>query len=101
MKLLYIDATNSGISGDMFLASLLELVLEPDIVLNELKNLKDYLPDVSKLKIELIRIKRSGININKLKVEIKENKHQRTATVLKSSLNKFLVNYFNWLSCMK
>lgn len=90
MKLLYIDATNSGISGDMFLASLLELVPEPDIVLNELKNLKDYLPDVSKLKIELIRIKRSGININKLKVEIKENKHQRTATVLKSSLNKFL-----------
>ena len=89
MKLLYIDATNSGISGDMFLASLLGLVPEPDIILNELKSLKDYILDVSKLEIDLINIKRSGIIINKLKIDIKEKKH-RDANSLKASLNKFL-----------
>ncbi|MFX1394842.1 MAG: nickel pincer cofactor biosynthesis protein LarC [Promethearchaeota archaeon] len=96
MKLLYIDATNSGISGDMFLASLLGLVQEPDIILNELKSLKDYLLDVSKLEIDLINIKRSGININKLKIEIKEKKH-RDANILRTSLNKFLedINFTN------
>ncbi|MFX1395330.1 MAG: nickel pincer cofactor biosynthesis protein LarC [Promethearchaeota archaeon] len=89
MKLLYIDTTNSGISGDMFLASLLGLLPEPEIILNELKSLKDYLLDVTKLDIELINIKRSGIKINKLKIEIKEKKH-RDVNILKTSLNKFL-----------
>ncbi|TFG01984.1 MAG: nickel pincer cofactor biosynthesis protein LarC [Promethearchaeota archaeon] len=90
MKLLYIDAINSGISGDMFLASLLGLVPDSDTLLNELKSLKDYLPGVSKLQIELVNITRSGIKLNKLKIDIKENKHHRTANVLKISLNKFL-----------
>ncbi|MFX1257848.1 MAG: nickel pincer cofactor biosynthesis protein LarC [Promethearchaeota archaeon] len=90
MKLLYIDATNSGISGDMFLASLLRLIPEPNIILENLKSLRNYLSDVSKLKIDLINIKRSGIQINKLKIDIKENKNYRKPKVLKSALNKFL-----------
>ena len=52
MKLLYIDAINSGISGDIFLASLLGLVPDSDTLLNELKCLKDYLSGVSKLEME-------------------------------------------------
>jgi uncharacterized protein (TIGR00299 family) protein len=97
MKILYIDATNSGISGDMFLAALLSLIPDPNSILNELKNLKDFLPDVSKLNIELLNTVISGIKINQLKLNIKETKHHRNAEVLSNSLNSFLVkhNYSN------
>ena len=54
MKTLYLDLIHSGISGDMFLAGLLGLVPEPSVILNKLMDLKDLLPNVKKLKIELI-----------------------------------------------
>ena len=90
MKILYIDAENSGISGDMFLSSLLGLVPNPENILKELRKLKDFLPDVSKLNLDLIEITRSGIKINKLQIDIKEKKHHRNANILKTSLNNFL-----------
>ena len=89
MKILYIDTTNSGISGDMFLAALLSLVPDPESILNELKRLKDFIPDVSKLNIELIDTLISGVKINKLNLNIKESKQHRTADVLSNSLRKF------------
>ena len=84
------DLNNSGVSGDMLLASLLGIVSEPEIVLKELRKLKDFLPGVSQLDIELIKIQRSGIQLNQLKIEIKENKDHRSAKTLLDSLNKFL-----------
>ena len=39
MKSLYIDATNSGISGDMFLVSLLGLNEDPNEILSVLREL--------------------------------------------------------------
>lgn len=90
MNTLYIDMTNSGISGDMLLSSLLGLVEDSDIILNELKRLKNYLSGVSKLDIGLITSRRSGIQLNKLKIDIKETKEQRTAKTLINSLNEFL-----------
>ena len=63
MKSLYIDATNSGISGDMFLASLLSLNDDPEKILSDLKELKDYLKGVSDLDIELLSIKRMGVEV--------------------------------------
>ncbi|MHA1491007.1 MAG: nickel pincer cofactor biosynthesis protein LarC [Promethearchaeota archaeon] len=90
MKSLYIDASNSGISGDMFLASLLGLVSESNNILKEIIELKNYLPGVSKLNISLKLSERSGIQVNQLRIDIKENKNHRTAKILKSTLNKFL-----------
>lgn len=90
MKLLYIDATNSGISGDMFLASLLSLIPNSEDVLTELKELKEELSGVSKLEIRSIKSERSGIQINQLKIDVKESKSHRTAKSLESALNSFL-----------
>ncbi|MFX1343721.1 MAG: nickel pincer cofactor biosynthesis protein LarC [Promethearchaeota archaeon] len=96
MRILYFDLKNSGISGDMLLAALLGLVPEPEEILEDLKKLKDYLSDVSHLIIELKKISRSGIHLNQLKIEIKENKDQRSAKTLQNSLNKYLnENYFS------
>jgi len=90
MKVLYLDLNNSGISGDMFLASLLGLVSEPNRILNELKEIKNYLPGVTKLDINLIKTSKSGIQINQLQINIKESKNHRSAEVLKNSLNDYL-----------
>ncbi len=90
MRILYIDLNNSGISGDMLLAALLGIVPEPENVLKDLRKLKDYLPGVSQLIIDLKKISISGIQLNQLKIEIKENKDHRSAKTLQNSLNKYL-----------
>ncbi len=92
MKSLYLDLLHSGISGDMFLAGLLGLVPEPSVILNKLMDLKDLLPNVKKLKIELINTKRKGIQLNQLKIDIEEKKDYRTAKTLRKSLNNYLLN---------
>ncbi|MFX0034198.1 MAG: nickel pincer cofactor biosynthesis protein LarC [Candidatus Hermodarchaeota archaeon] len=90
MRILYIDLNNSGISGDMFLASLLGLIPEPNKILTQLQNLKNFLSNISKLDIELISTEFTGIQLKKLKIEIKETKNNRTAKTLEKSLNDFL-----------
>ncbi len=92
MRILYIDLQNSGISGDIFLAALLGLVPESNKIVKELEQLKNILPGVSKLEIKLVKTEITGIQVNKLKIEIKETKDHRTATILQKSLNDFLVN---------
>ena len=67
MKILYIDLNNSGLSGDMFLASLLGLVSDPDKILKEIIEIKDFLSGVSKLNIKLIQVPRTGLQLNQLK----------------------------------
>ena len=92
MKSLYIDAINSGISGDMFLASLLGLNDDPNEVLSDLKELKDYLKGVSNLDLELVEVKRMGMEVHQLKVSINESKNHRTPDELSNALERFLNN---------
>ncbi len=92
MRILYIDMYNSGISGDMFLASLLGLVPEDNSILTELEDLQNYLSGVSKLNIKLVHTEHTGIQLNQLKIDIKETKEHRTAKTLQKTLNDFLNN---------
>jgi len=89
MKILYLDLNNSGISGDMFLAALLGLVPKPNTILELLTEIKEYLPGVSRLDIKLIPYSHSGIQLNKLDIDIKETKNHRSAKILITSLNEF------------
>ncbi|MHA1146723.1 MAG: nickel pincer cofactor biosynthesis protein LarC [Promethearchaeota archaeon] len=90
MRTLYIDASNSGLSGDMFLAALLKLVPDPDVVIRLLNELKYYLSGVNELKIKLQEVNRFGLSVAQMNIIIKENKSHRTVKELKSSLHRFL-----------
>jgi uncharacterized protein (TIGR00299 family) protein len=93
LKSLYIDTSNSGISGDMFLAGLLNLVENPEEVLKKLRNLKSYLPSVSTFEVNLILAERSGIKVSQLRIKIKEDKHSRSSKSLLEALNRYLTEY--------
>ncbi|MFW9897515.1 MAG: nickel insertion protein, partial [Candidatus Thorarchaeota archaeon] len=90
ISIIYLDLNNSGISGDMLLASLLGLVSNPDEILEQLKELKDFLSGVTKLNIKLNQLPRSGITTNQLEIALNETKNHRSAKTLQNSLNKYL-----------
>lgn len=90
MKILYIDPSNSGISGDMLLASLLGLLEDPEAIIEELIEIQNYIKGVSKLKIELKKTFRHEIKVNHLKMDIIEEKSHRSVQNLKDSLNAFI-----------
>ena len=90
MKSIYFDLTNSGISGDMALASLLGLIPDSTQILTNLKDLKNKLKGVSKLELDLRIIKRMGIETNKLEIIIEESKTHRTPEDLSNALDEYL-----------
>jgi len=91
MKSLYIDTANSGISGDMLLASLLSLVSNSNEIIADLKELKHFLKGVSPIELELTKVKRMGVVVNQLKLAIKESKNHRTSNALYNALERFLL----------
>jgi len=92
MRVLYLDLNNSGISGDMFLASLLGLVPDNEVILKKLENLKNHLSGVSRLELKLLKTEHSGIQLNQLKINIYETKDHRTAITLQNALKSFLID---------
>ena len=92
MRVLYLDLNNSGISGDMFLASLLGLVPDNEVILKRLEKLKNHLSGVSRLEIKLLKTEHSGIQLNQLKININESKDHRTARTLQNALKSFLID---------
>ncbi|MBY9021427.1 MAG: nickel pincer cofactor biosynthesis protein LarC [Candidatus Lokiarchaeota archaeon] len=90
MKSIYFDLVNSGISGDMLLASFLGLLPDPTNILSNLKDLKNILKGVSKIEVDLTKIKRMGIETNKLELTIEESKTHRTPEDLSNALENYL-----------
>ena len=90
MKSIYFDLTNSGISGDMLLASLLGLIPDSTQILTNLKDLKKILKGISKLELYLKKVKRMGIETNKLEIIIEESKIHRSPEDLSNALDEYL-----------
>ena len=59
-------------------------------ILSDLKELKNYLPGISDLELELLNIKRRGVEVYRLKLLIKESKNHRTPDELTNALERFL-----------
>ena len=90
MKTLYIDTSNSGISGDMFLAGLLGLIDNPDEIIDELNEISKFISGIVNFKVNLAKIERSGIEVYQLVVVINEKKDHRSTKTLKEALNTFM-----------
>ena len=90
MKTLYIDTSNSGISGDMLLAGLLGIIDNSDEILNELNEISKFISGIINFKVNLAKVRRSGIETFQLDVTIKEKKDHRSAKTLKEALNAFM-----------
>lgn len=82
MRILYIDCP-TGISGDMFLASLIDLGVDYKKILKELKKLP-----VDKIDVEIRKEVRHSISGTSFRVKMHEAHHHRTFKDIKSIINK-------------
>lgn len=82
MKTLYLDCP-MGISGDMFLAALIDLGVDPKMILRELKKLP-----VDKIDVEIKKVARHSITGTTFKVRLAESHHHRTFRDIKKIIEE-------------
>jgi uncharacterized protein (TIGR00299 family) protein len=82
MKTLYLDCP-MGISGDMFLAALIDLGVDPKMILRELKKLP-----VDKIDVEIKKAVRHSITGTTFKVRLAEAHHHRTFRDIKKIIGE-------------
>lgn len=82
MKLLYLDCP-MGISGDMFLAALIDLGVDPEMILKELRKLP-----VDRIDVEIKKVLRHSITATTFKVRLKEAHHHRTFRDIKKIIDE-------------
>lgn len=82
MKILYLDCP-MGISGDMFLAALIDLGVDPKMILRELKKLP-----VDRIDVEIKKVSRHSITGTAFKVKLAESHHHRTFRDIKKIIDE-------------
>jgi uncharacterized protein (TIGR00299 family) protein len=82
IKILYLDCP-MGISGDMFLAALIDLGVDPKMILRELKKLP-----VDKIDVEIKKVLRHSITATAFKVKLNESHHHRTFRDIKKIIGE-------------
>lgn len=81
MKLLYFDCP-MGISGDMFLASLIDLGADHRLILRELRKLK-----VDRIEVAVGKETRHSISCTSFRVKLRESAHHRTFKDIKKIIS--------------
>ena len=99
MKCLYIDTSNSGIAGDMFLASLLDLVPSPEKILKSLERIKTFLVGVNELSLSQKKIESNGIQLNQLQIHIKEDKTNHTPKAMMEAIENYIDKTLAFKAC--
>jgi uncharacterized protein (TIGR00299 family) protein len=77
-----IDAQMAGIAGDMFVAALIDLGAETDIVVAAMEASARYVPDVKSVRVAAKSVERSHIGGLYLDVQIEESYKTRSGSVL-------------------
>lgn len=80
-RTLYLDCP-MGISGDMFLAALIDLGVDPKMILRELKKLP-----VDRIDVEIKKVSRHSISATAFKVRLAEAHHHRTFRDIKKIID--------------
>lgn len=83
---LVIDPQIAGISGDMFLSSLVDLGAEKNKIIEGIKKSEKFLPGSSINKIDFQKIQKHGINAMQLILEINEDVHERKGIEIKKAI---------------
>jgi uncharacterized protein (TIGR00299 family) protein len=81
-KILYLDCP-MGISGDMFLSALIDLGVDPKMILRELRKLP-----VDKIDVEIKKVLRHSITGTTFRVKLIESHHHRTFRDIKKIIDK-------------
>lgn len=85
MKVLYVDCSLAGISGDMMLSALLNLGAE--LNLKELsESVRKSMEGVERLDISYTIVRKGGFKAGFLKVDIEDSKHHRTGLEVRNAL---------------
>lgn len=84
---LVIDPQIAGISGDMFLSSLVDLGANKDKVIDGIKKSEKFFSDSTIKKIDFQKTKKRGIEALQLILEIDEHSHERKGSEIKKAIN--------------
>ncbi|MHA1143454.1 MAG: nickel pincer cofactor biosynthesis protein LarC [Candidatus Helarchaeota archaeon] len=85
-----IDCQTSGISGDKFLATLVDLGADVNRIKSAINLIPSHLSGCEKIRVDFVDKVCSGFKSTQLKVQIKEKKGHRSSGILLSSLEKCL-----------
>jgi len=83
---LMIDSQIAGISGDMILASLVDLGANKSKIIESIHIAESYLENSAIKKIDFQHIKKNGKQATQLILEIEENVHERKANEIKNCI---------------
>ena len=83
---LMIDSQIAGISGDMILASLVDLGADKSKIIESVHIAESYLQNSVIKKIDFEYIKKNGKQSTQLVLEIEENIHERKAIEIKNCI---------------
>lgn len=88
VRALLIDASASGVSGDMLSAALLDLGAEHEVVRRLAASLPSCLEGLTSVNVNLEKVARANIAATTLKLEIVENRRERSITDFYASLDE-------------
>ncbi len=72
-----IDSHIAGISGDMFLSSLVDIGADKNKIIQGIKTAADFFPDSKIIKLDFEKTKKKGLEATRLVLEIQEDIHER------------------------
>ncbi|MBD3229058.1 MAG: nickel pincer cofactor biosynthesis protein LarC [Candidatus Lokiarchaeota archaeon] len=90
MKIIVIDGSICGISGDMVLSALIDLGGDKEKISNLANYLKENFDEIKDLSVEIKKINKSGINSTFLEIEIEEINSYRGSEKLINILDETL-----------
>ena len=90
--ILVIDPSIAGISGDMLLSSFIDLGADEKLVIDNIKNIKDYVKNCNQLEISFNDVIKNGFRAKKADIVIQEDDLVHNVDELYNDLEKCIEN---------
>ena len=90
--ILVIDPSIAGISGDMLLSSTIDLGADEELVIDNIKSIKDYFKNCNRLEISFIDVIKNGFRAKKADIVIQEDNTTHNVNELNNNLENCVKN---------